>query len=92
VSDLSGTEWFNDQFSICSHGLVKGYCASCSLVADEAKKAEQRSSRDRQRERDLEATVSRQSAAIDDLAAQNEFLVRRIRQMQSSPRKRRLWR
>jgi hypothetical protein len=88
VSDLTGQAWFDDQFSVCSHGLVKAYCASCTLEADRAKKTERREGR--KRERELEATVGRQSEALDDAYAYIRNLERR--QRQSSPRRRRLWR
>ncbi len=67
-------DWFQDAFSTCPHGLVKTYCHQCDSAAAEAKRSEKA----REDARKLEATVKRQSAALDDAHAYIGLLRRRL--------------
>jgi hypothetical protein len=52
-------DWFEDHFSVCDHGLVKGYCAACTVAAEEEAKRRERVERAEAENVKLRAALAR---------------------------------
>lgn len=55
----SPVDWFEDHFSVCDHGLVKGYCAACTVAAEEEAKRRERVERAEAENVKLRAALAR---------------------------------
>jgi len=90
----SEPSWYDETFGHCPHGHIKPYCAQCvgdELYAKREERQRKREERDLGERKELQQTVDRQSAALDQQATRIKELERLLFEARRKEKKRRLF-